>query len=376
MLRTPKGWTGPKVVDGEPIEGTFRAHQVPLAGVKDNPAHLRMLEEWMRSYHPEELFDAGGRLVASLAALAPSGDKRMGMNPHANGGKVLVDLDLPDFTEYGIQVTRPATERHESTRQLGELLRDVFHRNAGQRNFRLFCPDETNSNRLGSLLSVADHCLRSRGYVNLIVIDKQPQLQWLDMASARAHCARGASAWSWASNDDGGEPDAVLAAAGDTPTLEVIAAAWLMRRHLPDLKLRVVNVVDLMSLFPPDVHPHGMDESSFVELFTRDKPVVFAFHGYQRAIHEIIHGRPNPGRFHVRGFIEEGTTTTPFDMVVRNRMSRFHLCMELVHRVPRLAPRADALLRAGSDMPSRHERYIREHLEDLPEVRDWVWSEV
>jgi xylulose-5-phosphate/fructose-6-phosphate phosphoketolase len=507
VLRTPKGWTGPKVVDGQPVEGTFRAHQVPLANVRHDPAHLAMLETWMRGYRPEELFDEQGRLVPELAALAPAGDRRMGANPHVNGGKLLVALDLPDYTRYAIPVARPASERHESTRQLGKLLRDVFRRNAPQRNFRCFCPDETNSNRLGDvfeaenrcfigptldtddhvsangrvmevlsehlcqgwlegylltgrhglfasyeafamvsasmtvqhvkwleegiklawrkpiaslnilltstcwrndhngfshqgpglidtvlskkgavariylppdancLISVADHCLKSRDYVNLIVIDKQPQLQWLDMEAARRHCARGASVWSWASNDDGRDPDVVFAAAGDVPTLEIVAAAWLLRRHAPELRVRVVNVVDLMTLYPREVHPHGMDEASFAELFTRERPVVFAFHGYQRAIHAIVHGRPAAERFHVRGFNEEGTTTTPFDMVVRNGMSRYHLCLEALRRVPRMAGRAPALVATYTEMLARHEPYIREHLEDMPEVRDWVWSE-
>jgi len=507
VLRTPKGWTGPKVVDDVPIEGTFRAHQVPLAMVKENGAHLKMLEAWMRSYRPEELFDERGCLVPALAALAPAGDRRMGANPHANGGRVLVDLDLPDFIDYALAVKQPATERHESTRQLGKMMRDIFKRNAGPRNFRLFCPDETNSNRLGDvfevtdrcfvgrtlptddhvspegrvmevlsehnchgwlegyiltgrhglfatyeafamvsasmtvqhakwleegirlpwrkpiaslnilltstcwrndhngfshqgpglidvvlskkgnvsriylppdancLLSVADHCLRSRNYVNLIVIDKQPQLQWLDMTSAIEHCARGASVWRWAGNDEGKDPDVVLAAAGDVPTLEVVAAAWLLRRYAPQIRVRVVNVVDLMTIFAPRFHPHGLEEAAFVELFTREAPVVFAFHGYQRAIHEIVHGRPNVDRFHVRGFNEEGTTTTPFDMVVKNEMSRYHLALEAVRRASRMAGRAAALAEHCEAMLTRHETYIREHLEDMPEVRDWKWTE-
>ena len=510
VLRTPKGWTGPKVVDGQPVEGTFRAHQVPLPNVKKDPVQLAMLEAWMRSYRPEELFDDRGRLIPELAALAPRGDRRMGANPHANGGKLLVDLKVPDFTQYAIPVERPATERHESTRRLGAMLRDVFRLNAEQRNFRYFCPDETNSNRLGDvfdaenrcfvgpvldiddhvatdgrvmevlsehcchgwlegylltgrhglfatyeafamvsasmtvqhakwleaatklawrkpiaslnvlltstcwrndhngfshqgpglidtmlskkgavariylppdancLLSVADHCLRSRNYVNLIVIDKQPQLQWLDMESARAHCARGASVWRWACNegDHDGEPDVVLGAAGDVPTLEIVAAAWLLRRYIPELRVRVVNVVDLMSLFPPDIHPHGLNEEAFLELFTREKPVVFAFHGYQREIHEIVHGRPAADRFHVRGFNEEGTTTTPFDMVVKNGMSRYHLCREVIRRVPSMTKRATELVAYCNEMLARHDRYIREHMEDMPEVRDWVWTNV
>ena len=450
VLRTPKGWTGPKEVDGLPIEGTFRAHQVPVADVKANPNHLHILEQWMRSYQPETLFDEYGQLLPELAALAPSGERRMGDNPHANGGSILIDLDIPTFTEYAIDVKKPGAERHESTRQLGKMLRDIFLRNADQHNFRLFCPDETNSNRLGNvfevenrisvepieatddhiandgrvmevlsehlcqgwlegylltgrhglfatyeafamvsasmttqhikwleegiklswrkpiaslnilltstcwrndhngfshqgpglldtviakkgtvariylppdancLLSVADHCLRSRNYVNLIIIDKQPQLQWLTKEEAVAHCARGLSIWHWASNDENIEPDVVLACAGDSPTLEAVAAAWWLRHHLPELRVRVVNVVDLMTLYPPFLHPHGLDEKTFIEHFTEEKPVVFAFHGSPRAIHEIIHGRSNPQRFHVRGFNEEGTTTTPFDMVVLN----------------------------------------------------------
>jgi xylulose-5-phosphate/fructose-6-phosphate phosphoketolase len=505
VLRTLKGWTGPKVVDGQPVEGTFRAHQVPLAGVKDHPEHLAMLEAWMKSYRPDELFDANGRLVPQLAALAPTGDRRLGANPHANGGKERVDLDLPDYHEYAVPVTVPATERLESTRPLGQLLRDIFRRTARRANFRLFCPDETNSNRLGdvfeaenrcfvgrvlptddhvapdgrvmevlsehscqgwlegytltgrhglfasyeafamvsasmtvqhakwldegrtlawrkpipslnilltstcwrndhngfshqgpglidvvlskkgtvariyfppdanTLLSVADHCFRSRNYVNLIVIDKQPQLQWLDMDAATQHCARGASIWRWASHDAGGEPDVVLAAAGDIPTLEVVAAAWWLRTHVPEMRVRVVNVVDLMTLFQPAAHPHGMDETSFVDLFGRDTPVVFAFHGYQRAIHQIVHGRPYPERFHVRGFIEEGTTTTPFDMVVRNDLDRFHLVLDVIHRVPGLEARAAHVVTEMRNRRRHHGEYIVMHGEDLPEIRNWRW---
>jgi xylulose-5-phosphate/fructose-6-phosphate phosphoketolase len=506
VLRTPKGWTGPKVVDGVPIEGTFRAHQVPLSHVKTNSEHLRLLESWMRSYRPEELFDAVGRLAPDVAALAPEGARRMGANLHANGGRE-VPLDLPVFGDYAIAVPRPARERAESTRQLGKFMRDVFIRNRRQANFRLFCPDETNSNRLGDvfeaekrclvepvlpnddhvspdgrvmevlsehlcqgwlegytltgrhglfasyeafamvsasmtvqhakwleesvrlpwrkpipslnvlltstcwrndhngfshqgpglidvmlskkgtvsriylppdancLLSTADHCFRSRNYVNLIVIDKQPQLQWLSIDEAIAHCARGASKWRWAGNDGGAEPDVVLAAAGDIPTLETVAAAWWLRRRAPELKVRVVNVVDLMSLFPPEVHPHGMDEASFVETFTRDAHVVFAFHGYQRAIHQIVHGRPHAERFHVRGFNEEGTTTTPFDMVVKNGMSRYHLCIEALRRGGGALARRSALIEECDEALARHHHYVRDHLEDMPEVRDWVWSE-
>ncbi|HEV2580733.1 MAG TPA: phosphoketolase family protein [Ktedonobacteraceae bacterium] len=507
ILRTPKGWTGPKVVDGLPIEGTFRAHQVPVADVRENAEHLRILEQWMRSYRPEDLFDEQGRLKDELAVLAPRGERRMGANPHANGGKLMVKLDLPAFTDYAIDVPKPATEQHESTRQLGKMLRDIFTKNADQRNFRLFCPDETNSNRLGNvfevenrtfvepilasddhlspdgrvmevlsehlchgwlegylltgrhglfatyesfalvsasmtvqhtkwleegiklpwrapisslnilltstcwrndhngfshqgpglidtvlskkgtvariylppdancLLSVADHCLRSRDYVNLIVIDKQPQLQWLSMPDAVDHCTRGLSTWQWASNDERVEPDVVLACAGDIPTLETVAAAWWLRHHLPELKVRVVNVVDLMKLYPPLLHPHGMDDATFVEHFTQDKPVVFAFHGYARAIHEVVHGRPNTPRFHVRGFMEEGTTTTPFDMVVLNHMSRYHLCIEAMRRATRLRGLTPPLIAECNDLLARHTEYVRANLEDMPEIRDWTWSD-
>jgi xylulose-5-phosphate/fructose-6-phosphate phosphoketolase len=509
VLRSPKGWTGPKEVDGLPVEGTFRAHQVPVADVKTKPEHLQLLEGWMRSYHPEELFNQQGRLIPELEALAPQGDRRMGANPHANGGKLLVNLDIPDFTdsEYAIAVSKPATEYHESTRQLGKFLRDIFTRNAAQQNFRLLCPDETNSNRLGNvfevenrcsmepiisiddhishegrvmevlsehlcegwlegylltgrhglfatyeafamvsasmavqhtkwleegiklpwrkpisslnvlltstcwrndhngfshqgpglidtvltkkgtvariylppdancLLSVADHCLRSRNYVNLIVIDKQPQLQWLSMEDAVAHCTRGLSTWKWASNDERVEPDVVLACAGDIPTLETIAAAWWLRQHIPELKVRVVNVVDLMTLYPPFFHPHGLPEATFVEHFTADKPVVFAFHGYARAVHEIVHGRTNTPRFHVRGFNEQGTTTTPFDMVVMNGMSRYQLCIEALRRAPRVRELTPGLIAECNDMLTKHHSYVRANLEDMPEVRNWVWTD-
>jgi len=507
ILRTPKGWTGPKVVDGIQIEGTFRAHQVPVADVKNNPEHLKILQDWMLSYRPEELFDGSGRCKPELAALAPEGDRRMGANPHANGGKVIVNLDIPPFTDYAIEVKKPATEHHESTRKLGELMRDMFARNAEQQNFRLFCPDETNSNRLGAvfevenrmsvekiiegddhiaqdgrvmevlsehlchgwlegylltgrhglfatyeafsmvsasmtvqhtkwleegiklpwrvpipslnilltstcwrndhngfshqgpglidtvlskkgtvariylppdancLLSVADHCFRSRDYVNLIVIDKQPQLQWLTMKEAIAHCTRGLSTWHWASNDHKIEPDVVLACAGDIPTLETIAAAWWLRHHIPELKVRVVNVVDLMTLYPPELHPHGLDLRSFDAHFTEDKPVVFAFHGYAQAIHQVVHGRPNVDRFHVRGFNEEGTTTTPFDMVVLNGMSRYHLCIEAMRRVPRIHELVAPLIAECNDLLSKHKTYVLNNLEDMPEVRDWVWTD-
>ena len=504
VLRTPKGWTGPKEIDGVPIEGTFRAHQVPVAEVRTNPAHLAILEAWMKSYRPETLFDARGHLVAELAALAPRGDRRMGANPHANGGRVSKPLALPDFKSYALAVTLPGTEHRESTRQLGEMLRDIYR--ANPHNFRLFCPDETNSNRLGAvfevekrclvlrsipnddhvspegrvmevlsehncegwlegylltgrhglfatyeafalivasmttqhakwleacgelqwrapipslnllltstcwrndhngfshqgpgfmdtivskkgtvarvylppdancLLSVADHCFRSQNYVNLVIIDKQPQLQWLDMDAAREHCAKGASAWSWASNDDGGPPDIVLGCAGDTATLETIAAAWWLRKKAPELRVRVVNVVDLMTLFSPAEHPHGMTEDKFTELFTEDRDVVFAFHGYPGAVHQLLHGRPKAQRFHVRGFREEGTTTTPFDMVVLNRTSRFHLAIEALKRARRPPEGADLLIDECESILKRHTAYVREHFEDLPEIRGWTWA--
>jgi xylulose-5-phosphate/fructose-6-phosphate phosphoketolase len=511
VLRTPKGWTGPKELHGLPIAGTFRSHQVPLSDVRRDSEQLAMLEEWMRSYHPEELFDIEGRPIPELAALAPSGDRRMGANPHANGGRVLVDLEVPNFRDYALAVERPAIERRESTRKLGELLRDTFTRNADQANFRLFCPDEINSNRLGAvfevenrcfvgktlslddhvvpegrvfevlsehlcegwlegylltgrhglfatyeafgmiaasmmvqhtkwleeaiglpwrepvaslnilltstawrndhngfshqgpglidvmlskrgtvariylppdancLLSVADHCLKSRDYVNLIVIDKQPQLQWLDMDAAIEHAAAGASVWRWASNDEDGEPDVVLACAGDIPTLETVAAAHWLRENAPELRVRVVNVVDLMTLFPQEFHPHGMDETRFVELFTADKPIVFAFHGYQRAVHEIVHGHVDVDRFHVRGFSEQGTTTTPFDMVVLNGMSRYHLAAEALRRVgeasgSRLEDHASTLISECEAAIARATAYSREHFEDPPEISNWTWT--
>jgi xylulose-5-phosphate/fructose-6-phosphate phosphoketolase len=507
VLRTPKGWTGPKVVDGQPTEGTFRSHQVPLAGVRDNPDHLVQLDEWLRSYRPDELFDAEGRFVSDLAALAPSGDRRISANPHANGGKLLVDLDIPDFRDYALEVKQPATELHESTRQLGKMLRDVYARNAEAANFRLFCPDETNSNRLGNvfevenrcfvgrtldiddhltpdgrvmevlsehlsegwlegylltgrhglfatyeafamvsgsmtvqhskwlqearnlpwrapvsslnvlltstcwrndhngfshqgpglidvmlskrgtvariylppdancLLSMADHCLRSRDYVNLIVIDKQPQLQYFPMDEVVEHCRRGASILPWASTDGGDEPEVVLVAAGDIPTLETVAAAWWLRQLAPDLRVRVVNVIDLMRLFPARYHPHGMTSEDFVELFTEDRPVIFAFHGYRRAIHEIVHGHPDVDRIHVRGFSEQGTTTTPFQMVVLNEMSRFDLAAEAIRRVPRLRDRAPQLIAECKAKINESVAYAHDHLEDPPEISDWVWTD-
>jgi xylulose-5-phosphate/fructose-6-phosphate phosphoketolase len=505
VLRTPKGWTGPEVVDGVPVEGTFRAHQVPLKGVRENPEHLAMLEQWMRSYRPEQRFDAQGCLVPELAALAPAGEQRMGATRHANGGRRLVPLEIPNPNSYAIEISQPGSESAESTERLGELLRDLYSANDVAANFRLFCPDETNSNRLGavfevedrclidarpedesvspdgrvmevlsehncqgwlegyllsgrhglfatyeafamvsasmtiqhtkwleemrrldwrapvaslnvlltstcwrndhngfshqgpglidtmlslrgevvriyfppdanSLLSVADHCLRSRDYVNLIVQDKQPQLQYLSYEEACAHAAAGASRWQWASSDDGVDADVVLACAGDIPTQETLAAAWLLRRHTPELAVRVVNVIDLMVLFPRATHPHGLAEERFVELFGSDAEVVMAFHGYARALHQLLHGRPHPGRFHVRGFSEQGTTTTPFDMVVLNRMSRYHLALEALRRARRQPAGAPGLVAHCEEMLARHHSYVREHLEDMPEVRDWTWD--
>jgi xylulose-5-phosphate/fructose-6-phosphate phosphoketolase len=506
VLRSPKGWTGPKVVDGLPVEGTFRAHQVPLANVRDNPEHLRMLEEWMRSYQPEEQFDQDGRLAPELAELAPTGERRMGANPYANGGKLTVDLTMPEFRDYAVEVTQHGAEFLESPRQLGKLMADIFVRNKEQANFRIMCPDELTSNRLGDvlsvtkrcfvgpiididdhlspdgrvlevlsehncegwlegytltgrhglyvtyesfamvsasmtvqhtkwleearrlswrepipslnilltstcwrndhngfshqgpglidvmlskrgtvariylppdancLLSVADHCFRSRNYVNLVVQDKQPQLQYLSMDEAIDHCTRGASVWHWASNDQDFEPDVVMASAGDIPTQETLAAVQWLREHLPEMRVRMVNVVDLMTLFPRVHHPHGMSDTDFVHLFTADKPVVFAFHGYQRAMHEIVHGRVNADRFHVRGFNEQGTTTTPFDMVVLNGMSRYDLAIEAIKRASRVRPQAPQLITQLHWLTQKAVAYSREHLEDMPEIRNWTWS--
>ena len=507
VLRTPKGWTGPHEVDGEPVEGTFRSHQVPFSDVRKNPEHLAYLEAWLRSYEPEKVFNEHGRLLPELEALAPPGLRRMGLNPHANGGKLLATLRLPDFRGYALDVPNPAGFRAESTRQLGKYMRDIFVRNAEEANFRLFCPDETHSNRLydvfevekrcyvgptlsvdehvspdgrvmevlsehlcegwlegylltgrhglfatyeafamvaasmivqhtkwmqealelpwresiaslnvlltstcwrndhngfshqgpglidvmlskrgtvariylppdaNSLLSVADHCFRSRNYVNLIVQDKQPQLQYLTMDEAIEHAERGASIWHWASNDNGEEPDVVLACAGDVVTMETVAAAWWLRKNIPELKVRVVNVIDLMTLFPPAFHPHGMNETDFVNLFTADKHVIFAFHGYQRAIHQIVHGRANPDRFHVRGFNEQGTTTTPFDMVMLNKISRFDLVRDVVNNVPSMRQRRPGIVDEMDRRLEQARAYSREHLEDQPEIRDWVWSD-
>jgi xylulose-5-phosphate/fructose-6-phosphate phosphoketolase len=503
VLRTPKGWTGPGVVDGVQMEGTYRAHQVPLSGVRENPAHLAVLEQWLRSYRPEELFEADGSLTELVRRANPPGPLRMSATPHANGGVLTRDLDLPDFREYAVDVPAPATLRVESTRRLGELMRDIYRDNPDR--FRLFCPDETNSNRLGAvfevsdrafaervtpqdvsisrngrvmevlsehnchgwlegytltgrhgmfatyeafamvsasqtiqhgkwlqeagklpwrarvpslnilltstawrndhngfshqgpgliqnvitsrgdvgrvylppdancLLSVADHCLRSRSYLNLIVIDKQPQLQWLTIDQAVEHCRQGAGVWPWAGTDDGtSDPDIVLACAGDVVTMETVAAASILREWLPGFRTRVVNVVDLMSLHRRRDHPHGMDEILFKELFTDTVDVVFAFHGYPGAIHQLVHGRPDADRFRVRGFIEEGTTTTPFDMVVRNQVSRYHLVMDALNNARRTPPGAGALKAWCQARLAEHAEYVVTHLEDMPEVRDWA----
>jgi xylulose-5-phosphate/fructose-6-phosphate phosphoketolase len=504
ILRTPKGWTGPKVVDGVKIEGTVRAHQVPVSEVRTNPEHLQILEEWLHSYRPEELFDAEGRLQPDIAALAPVGKRRMGSNPQANGGLLTKPLTLPNHTAFQVRFEERACERMGSTAILGAYLRDIYRANPD--NFRLFCPDETNSNRLGAvfdasdrclisaivpgddhvshdgrvmevlsehcchgwlegytltgrhglfatyeafamivdsmamqhakwieharrvpwradipslnylltstcwrndhngfshqgpgfidtiihrkpivarvylppdancLLSVADHCLRSRNYLNLIVIDKQPQLQWLTMDEAQAHCARGAGVWPMYSAQPE-TPDIVLACAGDVPTQEIIAAAWLLRRLAPEVKVRIVNVVDLMRLCPADRHPHGMSDAEFVEIFTASTPVVFAFHGYPGVIHDLLHGRSAHERFHVRGYMEEGTTTTPFDMVVLNEMSRLHLCLDVMRYVPHSLAANDELVAHCKRLLVEHEAYIREYFDDLPEIRDWAWSD-
>jgi xylulose-5-phosphate/fructose-6-phosphate phosphoketolase len=505
ILRTPKGWTGPKVVDGKPVEDTWRAHQVPVTSFISHPDHVKILEEWLRSYRPEELFDGRGKLIPELTELAPSGERRMGANPHANGGLLLKDLVIPDFREYAVKVTKPGTETAEATRVLGNLLRDVMKRNADSKNFRVFGPDETASNRLdalyevtdkvfmepilptdehlsrdgrvmevlsehmcqgwlegylltgrhgffscyeafihivdsmfnqhakwlkvtrnipwrrpiaslnylltshvwrqdhngfthqdpgfidhvvnkkadivrvylppdaNTLLSVADHCLRSRNYVNVIVAGKQPALQWLDMKSAIEHCTNGIGIWQWASNDNGSEPDVVMACAGDVPTLETLAAVDLLRRNFPDIKIRVVNVVDLMTIQPSTEHPHGLSDREFDSIFTIDKPVIFAYHGYPWLIHRLTYRRTNHDNFHVRGYKEEGTTTTPFDMTVLNDLDRFHLAGDVVDRVPRLQRLGAHFKQFLRNKLIEHKQYIRELGDDLPEIRDWKW---
>ncbi|HEY2519615.1 MAG TPA: phosphoketolase family protein [Streptosporangiaceae bacterium] len=502
VLKTPKGWTGPKVVDGEPVEGTWRAHQVPLPAVRTNPEHLRQLEEWMRSYRPEELFGPDGALIPELAALAPAGNRRMGANPHANGGLLRRDLNLPDFRGYAVAVARD-TSGSEATKVLGAWLRDVIKTNPD--TFRLMGPDETESNRLtdvyqatnkvfegvivpgdnhlaptgrvmevlsehqcegwlegylltgrhglfncyeafvhivdsmfnqhakwleacnriewrrpiaslnyllsslvwrqdhngfthqdpgfldvvlnkrpeivrvylppdtNTLLSTADHCLRSRNYVNVIVAGKQPQPSWLSMDDAIIHCTRGAGIWDFASNDDAGEPDVVMACCGDIPALETMAAVGLIRQHLPELKVRVVNVVDLMRLLPETEHPHGMSDPEYDALFTVNRPVIFAFHGYPWLIHRLAYRRHGHDNLHVRGYKERGTTTTPFDMVRLNDLDRFHLVIDVIDRVPGLATRAGHVRQLMTDQRLAAVAYTREHGEDAPEIRDWAW---
>lgn len=506
LLKTPKGWTGPKKLDGVTIEGTFHSHQVPIMDPATNPEHLKAVEHWLRSYGPENLFDSAGHPRPDILATCPKGDRRMGMNPHANGGQLWVALNLPNYTEYAVKVPAPGKVKSEGTRDLALFLRDVFRANEEAHNFRFFCPDETTSNRMNPifeatgrafmwptvqtdeflaqdgrvmeilsehtcegwlegylltgrhglfacyeafipiidsmlnqyakwlkvahetpwrkplsslnylltshvwrqdhngythqvpsfinnvvnkkssvarvylppdancLLSVVDHCLRSRDYVNLIVASKQNNLQWLDMKAAQEHCAKGASIWQWASNDHG-QPDIVFAAAGDVPTTEAVAAVWLLRRELPDLRIRMVNVVDLFRLVSSDDHPHGLARDAFSELFTREGHVIFAFHGYPRLIHELIYHQPNPARFHVHGYVEEGRTTTPFDMLVLNQMSRYHLAINALTRIERLRDQADRVIEIFEKRLEDHAAYIREYDDDMPEVTIWQWRE-
>jgi xylulose-5-phosphate/fructose-6-phosphate phosphoketolase len=503
ILRTPKGWTGPKVVDGKIIEGTFRAHQVPM-GDMDKPAHIKILEKWMKSYRPEELFDESGKLRPELADLAPKGNRRMSANPVANGGLLLRDLKLPNFRDYGVDVPKPGSVISEATRVQGQFIRDVIKLNAS--NFRVFSPDETASNRwnavfevtnrcstaeilptdenvsadgrvmemlsehqcegwlegylltgrhgffscyeafihiidsmfnqhakwlkvtrhipwrrpiaslnyllsslvwrqdhngfshqdpgfidhvvnkkaevirvylppdTNTLLSVTDHCLRSRNYINVIVSGKQPEAQWLDMESAVKHCTAGLGIWGWASNDQGGEPDVVMACAGDVPTLETLAAVQILRERFPELKVRVINVVDLMTLQPQTEHPHGLSDKDFDALFTKDKPIIFAFHGYPWLIHRLTYRRTNHKNLHVRGYKEEGTTTTPFDMVVLNDLDRFHLVGDVVDRVPSLGARAAYTKQYIRDRLIDHKEFVDKYGEDMPEIRDWKWT--
>jgi xylulose-5-phosphate/fructose-6-phosphate phosphoketolase len=504
VLRTPKGWTGPKTVDGKQVEGSFRSHQVPLSDPAHNKKHLEALEAWLRSYRPEELFDDAGRLRPELQALAPQGDRRMGSNPHTNGGVVLKDLSLPPFADYAVSVPAPGGAQAEDTRVLGNFVRDVVRSNP--RNFRVWGPDETLSNRLGAvfevtsrqwegvtdksdeflgrqgrvmevlsehqcqgwlegylltgrhgllnsyeafihivdsmfnqhakwlkvtlglewrhklaslnyllashvwrqdhngfthqdpgfidhvvnkkaeivrvylppdancLLSVMDHCLRSRHYVNVVVAGKHAAPQWLSMDAAIVHCTAGIGIWKWASNDEGADPDVVMACAGDVPTLETLAAVQILRRGIPSLKIRVVNIVDLMKLQPSTEHPHGLPDRDFDVLFTKNKPVIFAYHGYPWLIHRLTYRRANHVNLHVRGYKEEGTITTPFDMAVLNEMDRFHLAMDVIDRLPQLGSQSAYLRQELRDKLIEHRRYINEHGDDLPEVREWKWG--
>jgi xylulose-5-phosphate/fructose-6-phosphate phosphoketolase len=506
IFRSPKGWTGPKKVDGLKVEGFWRAHQVPVADMATKPSHIKILEKWMKSYKAGELFDDNGSLIPELAELAPKGNRRMGANPHANGGLLLRPLTMPDFRDYAIDVPEPGKVIGEATKVLGQFLRDVAKMNAKYRNFRVFGPDETASNRLSALfetterqwmarilpedehlapegrvmeilsehtcqgwlegylltgrhgffscyeafihivdsmfnqhakwlktcrelpwresiaslnylltshvwrqdhngfshqdpgfidhvvnkkanivrvyfppdvntlLSVADHCLRSRDYINVIVAGKQPEPQWLDMDSAVKHCTAGIGIWEWASNDKGTEPDVVMACAGDVPTIETLAAVDLLHHYAPDLKIRVVNVVDLMTLQPKEEHPHGLSEYEFDTLFTTDKPIIFAYHGYPFLIHRLTYRRKNHKNLHVRGYKEEGTTTTPFDMLVRNDMDRFHLVHDVIDRVPKLGYLAAYVSQEMRDRLIEHKQYIIKYGQDMPEIANWKWN--